>query len=545
MALNIAQCLRKEAAEQPQRPAVVFKTGMQDSGTPAYSQLTFAELDQRSDFLAWGLARLGVQPGMKTLLMIRPCLDFYALVFALFKVGAVPVMIDPGMGWTGFLDCVAQVAPEVFIGLPSAHLLRLVCGRAFAGVKINVSFGSQWCFWGGKRLASLVGKDEAYTIHEPSDHETAAVLFTSGSTGPAKGVTYTHEIFQTQIRILREFYGIQRGETDLACFPLFSLFSIGLGATAVIPDMDFTHPALVDPTHIIEPIQNRKCTYSFGSPALWDNVGRYCAEHQIRLPGLKRIFMSGAPVPRRVHDTLLNHDLDADAETYTPYGATESLPIANFSGHEMLAETADATAKGAGVCVGKPLSLNTLRIIRIIDEAIPQWDDSLVLPDGEIGEICVKGPVVTREYYHRPEATRLAKITEGEEIWHRVGDLGYLDSQGRLWFCGRKAHRVVTEHGLCCSVCCEAIFNAVPGVHRSALVGLGARPHQTPVIIIEPEAEEYARLSSSPELFLERAANNPLTRDIKKVLFRRNFPVDVRHNAKINREELARWASGA
>ena len=370
------------------------------------------------------------------------------------------------------------------------------------------------------------------------------MLFTSGSTGPAKGVTYTHEIFSTQIHILRECYGIRRGERDLACFPLFSLFSVGLGATAVIPDMDPTHPASVDPKQILEPIENLGCTYSFGSPALWDNVSRYCVEHKLKLPGLKRIFMSGAPVPARVHEALLQHVLDSDAETFTPYGATEALPIANFTGHEMLAETNKLWQQGAGMCVGIPLGLNTVRIIRVTDEAIPEWDESLRLPDGEIGEICVKGPVVTREYYHRPEATKLAKIREGETIWHRVGDLGYFDAKGRLWFCGRKAHRVVYGGGKTLySVKCEAIFQSIPGVKRAALVGVGERPNQKPVIVIEPMPEEYDRLSRNPKLFLERAAENPITVPIKKVLFLRQFPVDVRHNAKINRETIAQWAA--
>lgn len=541
---NIAQCLKNEASRQPRNRAVIFKTGRDKEGRPAYSHLTFSQLDSRSDFFAWGMKKLGMQPGMKVLLMIRPSLDFYALVFALFKIGSVPVMIDPGMGWPGFLKCVEQVAPEGFIGVPEAHLLRLFSNKPFTSVKINVTLG-HFCFWGGCRVGKLPGKNESYPVYAPAPGETAAVLFTSGSTGPAKGVTYTHDIFKTQLDILRNEYKIGPGDIDLACFPLFSLFTVGLGACAVVPQMDPTHPAQVDPLEIIEPITNLGVTYSFGSPTLWDRVSRYCVEHKIKLHGITRIIMAGSPVPGRVHEALLKHVLDEGAETFTPYGATESLPVANFRGSQMLTDTRDKTDRGAGMCVGKPLDINQVAIIKISDTEISEWNKALILPQGEIGEICVKGPVVTKEYYKRPEATKLAKIREGEEIWHRIGDLGYFDENGCLWFCGRKAHRVECDNGnnILFSIRCEAIFNLIPGVKRSALVGIGERPHQTPVIIIEPEQNNYKKLAANRELFLKTAADNPLTKSIKHVLFTHAFPVDVRHNAKINREELAQWAS--
>ena len=539
--LNIAQCLKEEAARQPRNRAVVFKSGYDPDGNPSYVHYTFEQLDKRSDFLAWGLRRQGIAAGMKVLLMIRPSLDFYALVFALFKLGAVPVMIDPGMGWTGFLNCVAQVAPEGFIGVPAAQLLRIFCSKPFATVKVNITLGKSGLL-GGCPVCRLKGVEVPFEVYSPQPGETAAVLFTSGSTGPAKGVTYTHDIFNTQLNILRSEYGIGPGEMDLACFPLFSLFTVGLGACAVVPQIDPTHPAQANPLEIIEPIRNLGITYSFGSPTLWDRVSRYCVQHMIKLPGVKRIIMAGSPVPGRVHEALLNHVLDEGAETFTPYGATESLPVANFRGSEMLAETRAATDKGAGMCVGKPLEINQVRIIKITDEPIAEWDESLVLPTGEIGEICVKGPVVTREYYKRPDATALAKIQDGDAVWHRIGDVGYFDEKGRLWFCGRKAHRVETSTATLYSVRCEALFNVEPGVKRSALVGVGKAPNQTPVMVIEPEPDACKKVMADEKHFLDIASRNPMTASIKHVLFNPAFPVDVRHNAKINREQLAQWA---
>jgi acyl-CoA synthetase (AMP-forming)/AMP-acid ligase II len=540
---NISVLLSAQAASQPRVAAVYFPESRDCSGRVAYTHLTFQQLHERSDFYAWGMREIGVCPGQKALLMIRPSLDFYSLIFAIFKIGAVPVLIDPGMGWKNFLRCVQSMEPETFIGVPAAHALRLLKKKYFRSVKINITLGKRR-FWGGYSLAELPGKNEPYPIHASSPDALAAVLFTSGSTGPAKGVSYTHRIFSTQVNILRREYGIQPGEMDLACFPLFSLFSLALGAAVVIPAMDPSKPAFVDPQRILEPLHDLPVTYSFGSPALWNHVSRYACEKQLRLPGLRRIIMAGAPVPAEVHERLLQQLLEPGAETYTPYGATEALPIANFRGSEMLAETKEASLAGKGTCVGKPIPEIQSKIIAITDAPIASLQDCQELPPGQIGELCVSGPCVTSEYYQQPEATRLAKISDAEQkVWHRVGDVGYFDEQGRFWFCGRKSHRVEIMGDswpqTLFSIPCEAIFKQIPGVKRSALVGIGERPRQVPAIVIEAEKDQ----APSKEQVLAVAAANPLTAAIRQVYFHPAFPVDVRHNAKINREELALWAS--
>ena len=197
--------------------------------------------------------------------------------------------------------------------------------------------------------------------------------------------------------------------------------------------------------------------------------------------------------------------------------------------------------------MGKPLPGMTLRIISITDRPIAQWSDDLAVPAGQTGEIVVAGDVVTREYYRLPEATALAKVRDGDRIWHRMGDVGYLDETGRVWFCGRKAHRVVTAAGTMFTVPCEAVFNEHPHVFRSALVGVGWPDAQRPVVVVEPEAGRFPRGARRPQFaeeLRELGGANELTRGIHDVLFHRSFPVDVRHNVKINREKLAVWAEG-
>ena len=382
-----------------------------------------------------------------------------------------------------------------------------------------------------------------YQMSDTTEDQEAAVLFTSGSTGPAKGVLYTHGMFDQQTRVLREHFGILPGEKDLPTFPLFGLFSTGMGMTSVIPDMDPTCPAKVNPENIIRPIQNYSITSSFGSPALWDTVSRYCNKKGVRLASLKRILIAGAPVS----GTLLKRFgsiLEPNCKVQTPYGATEALPVTSIDRQEIINETWPQSEKGNGTCVGKPVPGAEIKIIQISEEPILKWEEGLEVSKGQVGEIIVKAPWVTKTYYNREDVTKLAKIPDGETFWHRMGDVGKLDEQNQLWFCGRKSHRVITNLETLFTIPCEALFNQHPDVRRSALVGIDSGSYRQPVIIIEPENKN--RVANNKEAFtqelLEIAASSSHTRPIKKVLFHPDFPVDVRHNAKIFREKLAAWA---
>jgi acyl-CoA synthetase (AMP-forming)/AMP-acid ligase II len=317
---------------------------------------------------------------------------------------------------------------------------------------------------------------------------------------------------------------------DLAAFPLFSLFDAALGLTSVIPELDPSRPGTCDPAKIVDAIREHRATTAFGSPAIWRRVAPYCETHGLRLPGLKRILVAGAPVPPSLIRSLRGL-LDADADVHTPYGATEALPVSSQAGRDVVAETAAATARGEGSCVGRPAPGMDVRIIRIDDAPMPRWDESLVLPDGQVGEICVRGEVVTRGYHNLPEATAAAKIADGDRVWHRMGDLGRIDERGRLWYLGRKAERLETAAGPIFTDAVEGIANAHPRVGRSALVGVGPRGSQRPVLVVEgPE---------DPGLVTELMAAT----GVERVLFHPNFPVDVRHNAKIHRLTLAQWAA--
>lgn len=543
--MNVASLVLERARSEPDAPAIYHPVGYDDDGTVRFEGASNRALDRDSDRIARGLEAVGIHRGVRTALMVRPSLDFFALMLALLKVGAIPVLVDPGIGLRRLGRCLTEAEPEAFIGIPVAQAARILLGWGKPSLRVKITVGRRW-FWKGATLDELRQRGEnevPYPIAQTDEHEEAAILFTSGSTGPPKGVVYRHGHFAAQIEAIRALGQIQHGEIDLPTFPPFALFDPALGMTAVVPDMDPTRPGEVDPRRIIDAAEQFSATNLFGSPALLDTVGRYGERHQVKLSTLRRIVSAGAPVSAEVMARFLEM-LPEGAEVLTPYGATECLPVSCISSHEVLSETAAATSAGAGVCVGLPVPSIDVRIIAIDDHPIEDWKATRVLPQGEIGEITVRGPQATAAYYNRPHQTALAKIRDGDTFWHRMGDLGYLDTQGRLWYAGRKADRVITQNATLFTANCEAVFENHAKVRRTALVGVPAGDHDEPVLCVEllPGVGRKERKEIKKALF-EIGASQPHTEDIKRILFHKRFPVDIRHNAKIGRPELARWAA--
>jgi olefin beta-lactone synthetase len=539
---NIASHLPRMATTQPDTLAVAIQ-----SSSGEYPRYTYEQLNQASDCLARGLQEIGIVKGTRTVLMVNPSLDFFALVFALFKVGAVLVAVDPGMGTKNLGLCLKEAEPEAFIGIRKAHLARLLYGWAKPTLKKKVIV-EPWKLGGLfmtdlDQLNEMGSRSDKPAMNDVQAEDHAAILFTSGSTGVPKGVNYSHANFTAQLEALQKLYDIQPGEVDLATFPLFALFAPAMGMTSIIPEMDFTRPGSVDPEKIYQAVHEFKATTMFGSPALLDRLGRWGVENSKRLPSLKRALSAGAPVSPAIIGRFAQL-LEDGVQVFTPYGATESLPVSSIGSKEVLGETGKLTGEGRGVCVGKPVEGMKVKIVEISEEVLENFDEESFLPENQIGEIIVQGPQVTASYYNREGANELAKIkNEDGSFYHRMGDLGYFDAQGRLWFCGRKRERVICKTSIYYTVCCEGIFNMHSRVFRSALVGVSIAGEMKPVICVELESDsQHTNKKVLIQELLDLAHKNEYTSTIKDIFFHPEFPVDIRHNAKIGRIELAEWA---
>jgi acyl-CoA synthetase (AMP-forming)/AMP-acid ligase II len=528
---NITRALQDVASCLGNETALVVPTGRSDR------RYSFQELASTSTDFAARLAATGIHPGDRVMLMVRPSMECICLTFALFELGAVVILIDPGMGYRNLLRCIEAVRPDILVAIPKGILFSRIFPVPFTTVRQRICVGPSF-FLLGKTLSSLPHVRTAPQPFVARQNDLAAIIFTTGSTGPPKGVQYTHGIFHAQLKLIGDYYGIGPGEVDQPAFPLFALFSTALGARAVIPDMDPSRPAQVNPEKFIRTLMTEKVSYSFGSPAIWNVISRYCLDQQIVLP-VKKILMAGAPVSGELIERVAQI-MPEEGEIHTPYGATESLPIASISGREIVQECWLSTQRGKGVCVGRQLPGITIRIIHPLDGAIAGWQDVEQVSTGEIGEIVVKGPVVTHAYDHNEKETVHAKIIDGDTFWHRMGDMGYLDDTGRLWFCGRKAHVVHAKQGPMYTICCEGIFNTHHQVIRSALVGVGSIGEQEPVLLVEKQAGADEKVLLQQLLIL--AGEHSLTKTIATFFIHPAFPVDIRHNAKIFREKLSVWA---
>jgi olefin beta-lactone synthetase len=531
---NISDYLTLNAVLSPAKPALLYP-----------EKVTYSDLEKRVNRYSFGLYHVGIRAGTRTLVMVPAGIDFLILTFALFRIGAVPVMIDPGMGTRAMSSVMAGLEPEAFIGIPKAHLLRFVDPRVFNRVKFKFTPGSI-PFFGAKKIVNLVqDSPDQYPSHSDDPHGMAAIFFTSGSTGPAKGVIYTSGMLKNQIEITKSQFNIGSDETDLCTFPLLGLFAICHGNSSVLADMDMVHPAKLDPAKIIKNILDFKCTQMFGSPMVLNKLAEYCLPRKLPLPSLRNIISAGAPVHRHVLESF-SKLISENAKIHIPYGATEALPVTDITASELLRIYSAGSENESPVCIGNPVDPLDVKIIEITDKQITSWDKARLMSVNEVGEIVVKGPWVSTGYFKRNDADCLSKIQDHvtNEIWHRMGDLGKIDPLGRLWFYGRKSHRVITSGGTLFTIPCEDVYNHHPCVARSALVGVDQylSVFKKPVICIQLRQGLHPTKKLKQEI--QELGNSVLiTKGISDILFKKDFPVDPRHNAKIFREKLARWAA--
>ncbi|MFQ6325130.1 fatty acid CoA ligase family protein [Nocardia sp. CWNU-33] len=537
---------RAFARTEPDRQAVIYPDGQNPDGLPAYRHLTYRELDDWSDAIAERLTVAGVTHGTHTIVLVLPSPELYAILFGLLKIGAVPVVIDPGMGVRKMLRCLRAVDAEAFIGIPQAQALRVLFRRSFRRVRTTLTVGKRW-FWGGPTLRDWERRPTG--VAQPrtpaAADEVLVIGFTTGSTGPAKAVELTHGNLASMIEQVDAARGHIAPDTSLITLPLVGILDLLLGSRCVLPPLIPSKVGSTDPAQVVDAIAKFGVRTMFASPALLIPLLRYLEEHAVELPTLGSIYSGGAPVPDWCIAGL-RKVLREDVLVYAGYGSTEALPMSTIESRELFDGLVARAHRGAGTCIGRPADRVNARLVAITDAPIPTWARVEELA-GEletsrgIGELVVSGPNVSTHYYWPESANAAGKIVDGAVIWHRTGDLAWIDDHGRIWFCGRKSQRVVTANGPMFTVQVEQIFNTVVGVARTALVGVGESGAQRPVLCVETTPGTDA-VSVASELRM-LAAESELTRDIADFLVHPGFPVDIRHNAKIGREQLAAWAA--
>ena len=507
-----------------------------------YRRLNYRDLAVLVNKYQRGLTKLGMVAGDRVIMLVPPGIDFLALSYAVMARGAVPVYLDPGMGFNNICRCIEEVSPQVFIGSHKAQLLRLLRKELFRRVKFSLT-ASRWSFVRGRDLSFLKGFAASALPAAPVS-DIALIAYTSGATGAPKGVVYTPKMIEAQLKIFTKGFGLKAGAKDMPLLPVFSLFNLAAGIGSVFAPINPAAPLELEPRKIIRIIKELDVQHSFGSPTLWNKIAEYCVRSRQTLPSLEKVLMAGAPVSREVLQRV--REALPRGEAFTPYGATEALPVTLTSSKEILGcEPVAAVSGEQGAFMGQRVPGVALMIVRPYEGEIESIMEAKALPPREIGEIIVQGENVSPRYLHRDDATRLAKIKDGESYWHRMGDVGYLDESGNLYFCGRILHRVCRQERVYYSIPVERIFNAHPKVRRSALVAL--RPGGEPAIVVEPLPQYWPAARADRDALVSElrvlAARSPLTAEITRFFFHRSFPVDARHNAKIFRDKLGEWAS--
>lgn len=559
-------------------------------GTSVSVTLTWAELNQQVNAAATRLHALGVRPGDRVNLMVPPGARLTTLIYACMKLGAVIVVADTGLGIPGLTRALKGANPSFLVGIPAA--LSAARTLLWPGVRISVEpLGSVQekllgvagsVFTAPSADGTLGAPVPTPTVVEfpsPVPDADAAVLYTSGSTGPAKGVVYTQRQLAGMRDAIANTYGFAPGSGLVAGFAPFALLGPALGATSVTPTMDVTRPKTLTASALASAAAAIDASVVFASPAALVNVvataDELNAEQRAALAKVQTVLSAGAPIPVPLLEAL--SALVPNASLHTPYGMTEGLPVTDVSFEMIRQAIAEGTPNAAGevldpfardgVCVGFAVYGAAVAIAPLLQDG--SVADELTHEPGVTGEILVSAPHVKDRY-------DTLWVTEEQSIstpgWHHTGDVGHLDASGRLWVEGRLAHVLLTSQGVLTPVAAEQSAESLPEVRRAALVAVGPAGTAAPVLVIEASANTAALEARQSASGLKRALLDrvpgarrfPIAEgvapfelsqlvrqkvaedtgvELAAVLVVHEHPTDIRHNSKIDRPALGEWAS--
>ncbi len=488
---------------------------------PNPRSISFGDLHNRIENIAAGLAAYGINAGDRIALLVQPGVDLTAVLYGLWRRGAIAVVVDAGLGLRGIRTALRSAGPRYVIG----GFKGLAAARTMGLAAQFISVGEA----PGLKVATTLAQLEALGAHSPLPDppladQPAAIAFTSGATGPAKGVLYLHGQLQAQREALAALYSITDSDRLVAAFGPFALMGAALGIPSAVPDMNLTAPRTLTAQALAEAVEAVDATMVFASPAALANVARTRAA-VAPMPGVRLLLSTGAPVPAELLREVLT--MFPSAQAHAPYGMTEVLPVADIGLKEM-----EAAGAGNGTCVGHPVPGVTVAVSAL--DAAGNATGPLSEQPGITGEVCVQAAHMKQRYDRLWVTERAASRDAG---WHRTGDVGHFDADGRLWIEGRLVHVIVTADGPVTPVGLERRVEAIPAVKRAAAVGIGPRGAQQVVMVVETESAR-AGLASDALRDVVRASVG----EIPAVLTVRALPVDIRHNSKIDRVRVGRWA---
>lgn len=496
---------------------------------------TFATLATRTKAVAAGLASIGVTTGSRVALLVPPGADLAAALYGVWRAGGVAVVVDAGLGLKGIRAALRGAGPDFIIGTPKGlAAARLMGLHAVTVVTAPVS-ATKGRVVGVDHVLSELEATRAPAPPEPAHDDLAAVVFTSGATGPSKGVRYTHRRLEQQRTALESLYNITADDRLVAAFGPFALFGPALGITSATPHMDMTAPATLTANSLGTAVRLAHASLVFGSPAALRNVVATSSGLESRnhaaLREVRLLLSTGAPVPATTLRAML--ELTPAAQAHTPYGMTEVLPIADISVTEL-----ELAGGGNGVCVGRPVPNVTVSIAALDHDGIP---GDVFTTDADVtGEICITA-AHGKDSYDRLAVTEHATRTASGA--HRSGDVGHFDVDGRLWIEGRLAHLITTQQGPVTPYGLENAANTALTVTGAAAVGVGPVGNQVVVLVVTTlSAGKRGLAPGALQAQVRQAIAARSDIEIAAVLVVDHLPVDIRHNSKIDRVRVGTWA---
>jgi len=526
---NFANLIIEAASEKRDVVALNMPLEWHSDKVTRYTQMTFGDLLESINAYQAGLKSQGFNTGDRVILFFPPNIELYCLVIAMLASGIVPVFIDTGMGLKKVLMAIKDSRAKAIISVDKLLKMRLILptlwGKQLYSVDSKKRFGI-------RPLTSLrMATNETMPLVDCTLEQHGIISFTSGSTGRPKGADRTHFSLIQQHKAIRHDWPDQPDDVLMPAFPVAVLHNLCCGIPTVLPAMNFRAPAAVESKRIIQQIEAMAITGLAGAPAYLWRIATEINRKKINFSNIRTVIVGGAPV-----QPSLCRELRAafpQARVDVIYGSTESEPISYVSVDEVLATDLD---KYQGYLVGKPVEIAKVEIVKLPEELSKISDITLApyrVDPQLVGEILVCGPHVLRAYVDNPEATKENKLpAPNGEVWHRTGDTGYFDEQGRIWLTGRSKDVVIMGGKRVQPYPLERQVMDIPGIERAALVNAP----KVKSTILAVSFQKQVEISNLYQQIDEQVKN--LGFEGIEIKLMNKIPVDGRHNSKTDRALL-------